>query len=69
LTSVNLAKVTGWLNVPKEQRKAFSMTDIKTINHNILQLNLFFDKFGLNPNSPKNMKRANELIFYGTIAA
>jgi len=69
LTSVNLAKVTSWLNVPKEQRKAFSMTDIKTINHNMLQLNLFFDKFALNPYSPKNIKRANELIFYGTIAA
>lgn len=69
LTAINLAKAVHWLNVPKQERKAFSMADIKTINHNALQLNLFFDKFGINPYSPKNIKRARELLYYGTIAA
>ncbi len=45
------------------------MTDIKTINNNALQLNLFFDKFGINPNLPKNKHKARELLYYGTIAA
>ena len=69
LTAINLAKATNWLSIPKNERKAFSMTDIKTINHNTLQLNLFFDKFGINPHSAKNKKKARELILYGTIAA
>ena len=69
LTTINIAKITHWLSIPKEYRKSFSMTDIKTINNNALQLNLFFDKFGINPNLPKNQKKARELLFYGTIAA
>ncbi len=69
LTAINLAKVTHWLSVPKEHRLSFSMRDIKTINHNALQLNLFFDKFGINPYLPKNQKKARELLYYGTIAA
>lgn len=69
LTAINLAKTTHWLSIPKEHRKSFSMTDVKTINHNALQLNLFFDKFGINPYLPKNKKKARELLYYGTIAA
>jgi len=30
------------------------MNDIKTINNNRLQLQRFFDKFGINPYSTKN---------------
>ncbi len=69
LTAINLAKIVHWLSIPKENRKSFSMTDIKTLNHNALQLNLFFDKFGINPHLPKNQKKARELLYYGTIAA
>ncbi|MDC0584448.1 transposase [Bacteroidales bacterium] len=69
LTAINIAKVTHWLSIPKEHRKSFSMTDIKTINHNALQLNMFFDKFGINPYLPKNKKKVRELLYYGTIAA
>lgn len=69
LTAINLAKICHWLSIPKEHRKTFSMTDIKTINHNALQLNLFFDKFGINPHLPKNQKKARELLYHGTIAA
>jgi len=69
LTAINLAKISHWLSLPADQRKSFSMSDIKTINHNALQMNLFFDKFGINPYSPKNQKKVRELLYYGTIAA
>jgi hypothetical protein len=69
LTAINIAKTTHWLSIPKEIRKSFSMNDIKTVNHNSLLLQLFFDKFGISPYSAKNKRKANELIYYGTIAA
>ena len=69
LTGINIAKVEHWLSLPKSERGAFSMNDIKTINNNMLQLQRFFDKFGINPHSTKNQLKAKELIYYGTIAA
>jgi hypothetical protein len=69
LTSINIAKAVHWLSLPKEQRAAFSMADIKTMNHNALMLNRFFDVFGINPYSTKNQNYVKELIFYGTMAA
>lgn len=69
LTSINLAKAAHWLSIPKEQRKAFSMTDVKTINHNALLLDRFSSVFGINTYSPKNQERIRKLWTYGTIAA
>ena len=69
LTSINIAKSIHWLSIPKEKRAAFSMADIKTMNHNALMLNRFFDVFGINPYSTKNQNYVKELIFYGTMAA
>lgn len=69
LSAINIAKISHWLSIPKEQRKTFSMADIKTMNHNALLLNRFFCKFGINPNLMKNQKHVKELIHYGTIAA
>lgn len=69
LTAINIAKVEHWLSVPKEGRKQFSMTDIKTMNHNRLLLERFIDVFGVNAYSAKNRNLVNELIYYGTIAA
>lgn len=69
LTAINIAKVEDWLSIPKEERKAFSMSDIKTLNHNRLLLGRFFDLFGIDPNKYKNEKYIKELIYYGTIAA
>lgn len=60
LTSINLAKITHWLSIDKEQRKAFSMADVKTLNHNILLLDKFIDVFAINPNSTINQKRVKE---------
>ena len=69
LTSINIAKVVHWLSLPKEERKAFSMSDIKTMNHNTLLLKRFFDVFGICPYSIKNQNYVKELILYGTMAA
>ena len=69
LTSINIAKAVHWLSIPKEQRGAFSMSDIKTMNHNALMLNRFFDVFGICPYSTKNQNYVKELILYGTMAA
>jgi len=69
LTSINIAKAVHWLNIPKEERGAFSMSDIKTMNHNMLMLNRFFDVFGICPYSIKNQNYVKELILYGTMAA
>ena len=69
LTSINIAKVVHWLSLPKEDRKAFSMSDIKTMNHNTLLLSRFFDVFGICPYSTKNKNYVKELILYGTMAA
>jgi len=69
LTSINIAKAIHWLSIPKNERGAFSMADIKTMNHNILMLNRFFDVFGVSPYSAKNQKHFKELILYGTMAA
>jgi len=69
LTSINIARVIHWLSLPKEERKAFSMSDIKTMNHNTLLLERFIDVFGISPYSIKNQKYVKELIFYGTMVA
>lgn len=69
LTAINIAKVEHWLSTPKEERKSFSMADIKTMNHNRLLLQRFIDVFGVNAYTTKNRNHVNELIYYGTIAA
>lgn len=69
LSTVNIAKITHWLSIPKTQRPAFSMRDIKTMYHNELLLNRFISVFGIPANKLKNNNRIRELITYGTIAA
>ena len=69
LTSINIAKAIHWLSIPIEKRGTFSMANIKTMNHNVLILNRFFDVFGIYPHSVKNNKHVIELILYGTMAA
>jgi hypothetical protein len=69
LTAVNLAKIVHWYSIPIEQRKAFSLSDIKTINHNTLLLERFIAMFAIKPNVLKNNQNVKELLLYGTIAA
>ena len=54
LPAVNVAKVVHWFSIPKDQRKVFSMADIKTINHNALLLDRFIAMFVIKPNILKN---------------
>ncbi len=69
LTTINLAKMTHWLSVPKTERGAFSMADVKTMYHNDLLINRFISKFGINPNTPKNKLKLQQLYCFGKIAA
>ena len=69
LTSINLARISHWLSIPKEQREAFSMGDVKTLYHNKILLDRFIDVFAINPHTRKNQKIVKELIKYGTLAA
>jgi len=68
LTAVNLAKIVHWYSIPIEQRKTFSLSDIKTINHNTLLLERFITMFAIKPNVLKNNQNVKELLLYGTIA-
>jgi hypothetical protein len=69
LTTINLAKITHWLSIPKPERGAFSMEQIKTLHHNELLLKRFIDVFGIKPNLTKNKQKIEQLRFYGTRAA
>lgn len=69
LTAINLAKITHWLPISKEQRDAFSIEQVKTIYHNELLLNRFFDVFAIKPNLTKNKQKIEQILYYGARAA
>ncbi len=69
LTTINIAKIAHWLSKSKDQRKSFSMSDIKTMYNNELLVNRFLIKFGINPHLTKNKKKILQLLDYGKIAA
>ena len=68
LTAVNLAKV-DWLKLNTNENSQFSMSDYKTMYNNDLLLNQFISKFGINPNTKKNMNIISQLREWGKIAA
>ena len=47
LTAVNVAKIVHWYSIPIQERKSFSLSDIKTINHNTLLLERFIEMFAI----------------------
>jgi Transposase DDE domain len=69
LTAVSIAKALHWLNLPPDQRGAFSMADIKTKYFNELMLERFFIAYGLNPHHAKNHHAYKSLSELGRIAA
>ena len=69
LTAVSVARAVHWFSIEKEKRKEFSLSDIKTMNHNALLLNRFLCTFAINPNLLKNNQKVKELLLFGTIAA
>jgi hypothetical protein len=69
LTAVSLARAEHWYTLPPGQRGGFSLSDIKTMNHNKLLLSRIIVMFAINPNTLKNKQHIKELTLYGTIAA
>jgi len=69
LTAVNIAKITHWLSIDKSERKAFSMSNVKTLYHNQLLIDRFLIEFEINPNTKKNKERIRQLNNIGLIAA
>ena len=63
LTSINIARICHWINLPKKEREAFSMADVKTLYHNMLLLERFIDVFAINPNKVKNQDIVKKLIY------
>lgn len=69
LTSVNLAKVTHWLSIPKEERKGFSMSDAKILYHNQLMIDRFFSILPNGAELKKNNPQIKQLYSFGARAA
>ncbi|WP_457619103.1 transposase [Lutibacter sp.] len=68
LTAVNIAKITYWIPLKKEERLRFSMRDIKTSYSNELHLNRFIRGFRICPNTKKNKAIIKLLKGFGKIA-
>ena len=68
LTAVNLAKI-DWLKTNPDTNMSFSMSNYKTMYNNELLLNQFIQRFGINPNTKKNINIISELREWGKIAA
>ena len=69
LSAVSFARAAYWLNVPVEQRKSFSMSDVKTLHHNHLLVQRFISMFPICLHSKENVQKIKELCSFGTIAA
>lgn len=69
LTAINTAKVKHWLSKPKDERKAFSMATVKTLYHNQLLIDRFFDILPDRTKLSKNYPKVLELYELGTLAA
>lgn len=57
------------LSMPKEERASFSMANVKTLYHNQLLLERFFEVFGIDHNTHKNNPTVKELYYFGSIGA
>ena len=69
LSTLNIAKAMHWLAVPKQERGAFSMTDIKTQYINELVLDRIISIYGKDPSVEKLNPKIRDLYQLGRIAA
>lgn len=69
LSVINIAKVLHWFKIPKDERQAFSMADIKTQYINELLLDKLIAIYGKDPNVEKNNPEIKKLYQIGKIAA
>lgn len=68
LTAVGVAKVAHHCS-EKQNKKTFSMANIKTIHLNELTLEMFLDNFQINPENEEINSKIRKLLNIGTIAA
>ena len=69
LTTVSLAKAIYHLSQPFDQRKPFSMADIKTQYSNELMWNLIIQACGISPHEPKIIQIREDVLSFGKIRA
>jgi hypothetical protein len=69
LTTVSMAKVLHYLNVPKEERDSFSMTDVKVMYFNQFITDFIFSKLALDKSCEKYRSLYNECLNIGRLAA
>jgi hypothetical protein len=69
LTTLNIAKISYWLDVPKAERTTFSMADIKTKHINEFILDRIILIYGKDPLVEKNKPEIMQLYQLGRIAA
>lgn len=68
-STLNIAKATHWLAIPKDNRKAFSIADIKTKYSNQFLLDKIITAYGKDPLVEINNPIIKEIYQLGTIAA
>ena len=69
LSSVSLAKSLHYLNVPKEDRDSFSMTDVEVMYFNQFITDFIFSKLALDMSCEKYKSLYNECLNIGRLAA
>lgn len=69
LTAVSIAKAAHYLDLPTDERKAFSLADIKTQYFNEQMLNLFLVNFQLDTDLQENKAAIQQILNYGRLAA
>jgi hypothetical protein len=69
LTTVSMAKALHHLNVPKEERDSFSMTDVKVMYFNQFITDFIFSKLALDMSCEKYRSLYEECLNIGRLAA
>jgi hypothetical protein len=69
LTTVSMAKALHYLNVPKEERDSFSMTDVKVMYFNQFITDFIFSKLALDKSCEKYKSLYEECLSIGRLAA
>ena len=69
LTTVSLAKALHYLNIPKEERDSFSMTDVKVLYFNQFITDFIFSKLALDLSCEKYRCLYEECLNIGRLAA
>jgi len=69
LTTVSVAKALHYLNIPKEERDSFSMTDVKILYFNQFITDFIFSKLALDMSCEKYRSLYEECLNIGRLAA